>query len=112
MTDNIENLVLEQLRGLCNQIEALQAETRTDFQEVKHRLTSIESGSQDLRDRLISPASEGEREVMSSFFEQQERLKDIEEKLLPFRDLAVLDSKVFDSFSKLAAIKLKEANEK
>ncbi len=43
MTESVENLVLEQLRGLRSQIGALQAEARTDFQEIKHRLTSVES---------------------------------------------------------------------
>ena len=49
MTDNIENLVLEQLRGLRSQIEGvrteittLRTEMRSEFQDVKHRLGRLE----------------------------------------------------------------------
>ena len=36
--------MLEQLRGLRNQIDALQTEMRADFQELKHRLTGVGIG--------------------------------------------------------------------
>lgn len=42
MTDGIENLVLEQLRGLRNQIEGMRTEMRSEFQDVKHRLGRLE----------------------------------------------------------------------
>lgn len=42
MTDSTENLVLEQLRGLRNQIEEMRTEMRSEFQDVKHRLGRLE----------------------------------------------------------------------
>jgi len=42
MTDNIENLILEQLRGLRSQIEGMRTEMRSEFQDVKHRLGRLE----------------------------------------------------------------------
>lgn len=49
MSDDTENLVLEPLRGLRNQIETLQTETRADLREIKQRLNSVESGIAGLR---------------------------------------------------------------
>lgn len=49
MTDTTENLVLEHLRGLRNQIESFQTETRADLREIKHRLNSVETGILGLR---------------------------------------------------------------
>ena len=45
MTDSVENLILEQLRALRNQIDNLRTEMRTEFAEVKHRLTSLEAST-------------------------------------------------------------------
>ena len=42
MTESVENLVLEQLRGLRNQIEGMRTEMRSEFQDVKHRLGRLE----------------------------------------------------------------------
>ena len=42
MTEPTENLVLEQLRGLRNQIEGMRTEMRSEFQDVKHRLGRLE----------------------------------------------------------------------
>jgi uncharacterized protein involved in exopolysaccharide biosynthesis len=45
MTGSVENLILEQLRALRNQIDNLRTEMRTEFAEVKHRLTSLEAST-------------------------------------------------------------------
>lgn len=49
MTDNIEHLILEQFRGLWNQIEGLQTEMRNEFSDVKHRINRLESAAAGIR---------------------------------------------------------------
>jgi predicted nucleic acid-binding Zn-ribbon protein len=80
MSDNIENLVLEHLRGLRNQIEALQAETRADFQEVKHRLTGVESGVAGLRRDSLSTQEDVYRQ-QAAIDRINERIQRIEKRL-------------------------------
>lgn len=43
MTDNVENLILEQLRGLRNQVTEFRDELRSDVYELKQRLSSLEA---------------------------------------------------------------------
>jgi hypothetical protein len=43
MTDDVANLVLEQLRGLRNDILGLRTEMQAEFKDVKHGLGSLES---------------------------------------------------------------------
>ena len=80
MSDNIENLVLEHLRGLRNQIEALQVETRADFQEVKHRLTGVESGIAGLRRDSLSTQEDVYRQ-QAAIDRINERIQRIEKRL-------------------------------
>ncbi len=42
MTDNVENLVLEQLKALRNEIKAQREELRQGFRDVSMRLASLE----------------------------------------------------------------------
>ncbi|WP_297924968.1 hypothetical protein [Metallibacterium sp.] len=44
MTEQIENLILEMLKGLRNEVQTLRSEVRAEFQDVKQRLTSLERG--------------------------------------------------------------------
>ena len=44
MTENVENLILEMLKGLRNEVQALRLEMHAEFQDVKLRLTSLERG--------------------------------------------------------------------
>lgn len=80
MTDNIENLVLEQLRGLRNQIEALQTETRADFQDLKHRLTGVESGIAGLRRDSLGTQEDVYRQ-QTAIDRINERIQRIEKRL-------------------------------
>jgi len=43
MNDNIDNLILEQLRQLRNDIASLRTEMHDEFRDVKLRLGSVES---------------------------------------------------------------------
>lgn len=43
MNDNVENLVLEQLKALRNEILAFRIENQSEFGEIKHQLTRVES---------------------------------------------------------------------
>jgi hypothetical protein len=42
MSENVENLVLEHLRGLRSDIQALRAEMHSEFKDVKFRLSTLE----------------------------------------------------------------------
>ncbi len=41
MTENIEPLILEQFRALRNRIMSLQTEMHNEFNDVKHRMSSL-----------------------------------------------------------------------
>lgn len=49
MTDNVENLILEQLRGLRNQVAGLQGEMRSEFADVKYRINRLETAVAGMR---------------------------------------------------------------
>lgn len=49
MNDNVENLVLEQLRALRGDILNFRAESQSDMSEIKHRLSRVESGIASMR---------------------------------------------------------------
>lgn len=49
MSDNVDNLVLEQLRALRNDILSFRAESQSDMSEIKHRLSRVESGIAGMR---------------------------------------------------------------
>jgi predicted nucleic acid-binding Zn-ribbon protein len=80
MTDNVENLVLEQLRAIRNQIETLQTETRAGFHEVKHRLTSVETGIAGLRRDGVGTQEEVYRQ-QATIDRLTERMERIEKRL-------------------------------
>lgn len=49
MTENIENIVIEQLKALRNDIKTLREEMHQEFADVKHRLSTIERGIASVR---------------------------------------------------------------
>lgn len=53
MTDNAENLVLEQLRALRNDVAGFRAETRTELLDIKHRLVRVEEQVIGLRRDIV-----------------------------------------------------------
>lgn len=53
MTENVDNLVLEQLRALRNEIMAFRSENQSEFGEIKHRLTRVESSLANMRGESV-----------------------------------------------------------
>ncbi|TAJ77050.1 MAG: hypothetical protein EPO42_11050 [Gallionellaceae bacterium] len=49
MSDNVENLVLEQLKALRSEILTFRSENQSEFSEIKHRLSRVESGIAGMR---------------------------------------------------------------
>jgi hypothetical protein len=43
MIDNVDNLVLEQLRALRSEIQTMRSEMHREFHDLKHRMPSLES---------------------------------------------------------------------
>lgn len=43
MSDNVESLVLEQLKGLRSEVQTVRTEMHTEFKDVKQRIASVES---------------------------------------------------------------------
>jgi regulator of replication initiation timing len=71
MTENVENLILEHLRGLRNQVEGLQGEMRTEFRDVKQRLSHLETLTVGLKPDGVELLSENTRQQ-----HELDRLKD------------------------------------
>jgi hypothetical protein len=44
MTDNVENIVIEMIRGLRNDVAALRTEMHDQFGDLKQRMLAIERG--------------------------------------------------------------------
>lgn len=80
MSDNIDNLVLEQLRALRNEILAFRSENQSEFSEVKHRLTRVESSLASMRGENVGTQEDVYRQqgVIDSI---KERLQRIEKRL-------------------------------
>lgn len=58
MTENVENLVLEQLRGLRNQVNDFQQETRERLDRIEFRLGLLEQGQVTMLGLLVSDRDE------------------------------------------------------
>ena len=78
--DDVENLVLEQLRLLRNEILAFGSENQSEFGEVKHRLTRVESSIASMRGENVGTQEDVYRQqsVIDSI---KERLQRIEKRL-------------------------------
>ena len=74
------NLILELLRGLRNQIEGFQTETRSEFRDVKQRLNSLENAVLGVKRDEISTASDIARQ-QASLDQIIERIQRIEKRL-------------------------------
>lgn len=80
MSENIENLVLEQLSALRSEIIAFRAENQSEFSEIKHRLSRVESGIANMRGENAGTQEDVYRQqsVIDSI---KERLQRIEKRL-------------------------------
>lgn len=80
MSENVDNLVLEQLRALRNEILAFRSENQSEFSEIKHRLTRVESSIASMRGENVGTQEDVYRQqgVIDSI---KERLQRIEKRL-------------------------------
>lgn len=80
MVDNVENLVLEQLRALRSEILTFRAENQSEFSEIKHRLSRVESGIAGIRGENVGTQEDVYRQqnVIDTI---KERLQRIEKRL-------------------------------
>jgi tetrahydromethanopterin S-methyltransferase subunit G len=78
--ENVENLVPEQLRVLRNDILAFRSENQSEFSEIKHRLTRVESSIASMRGENVGTQEDVYRQqsVIDSI---KERLQRIERRL-------------------------------
>lgn len=78
--EDAENLVLEQLRALRNEILAFRSENQSEFSEIKHRLTRVESSIASMRGENVGTQEDVYRQqgVIDSI---KERLQRIEKRL-------------------------------
>lgn len=65
MTEEVENLILEQMRAFRNQIEGLRTEMRSEFQDVKLRLNRMESTLIGIRRNEVDSAEDTARQQVS-----------------------------------------------
>lgn len=80
MGEQVENLVLEQLRALRNEILAFRSENQSEFSEIKHRLTRVESNIASMRGENIGTQEDVYRQ-QSVIDQIKERLQRIEKRL-------------------------------
>ena len=80
MTDNVDNLILEQLRVLRNEILAFRSENQSDFSEIKHRLTRVESSIASMRGENVGTQEDVYRQ-QGVIDQIKERLQRIEKRL-------------------------------
>ena len=65
MEESIDNLIIEHLKGLRSEVQTLRSEMHSEFRDVKHRLTSVETTivsakheAADIRGRLCTAAGQ------------------------------------------------------
>ena len=80
MIDNVENLVLEQLKALRNEIIAFRSENQSEFSEIKHRLTRVESTIAGMRGENVGTQEDVYRQ-QGVIDQIKERLQRIERRL-------------------------------
>ena len=78
--ENVENIVLEQLRALRNEILAFRAENQNEFSEIKHRLTRVESSIAAMRGENVGTQEDVYRQ-QGVIDQIKERLQRIEKRL-------------------------------
>lgn len=82
MTENVENLLLEHLKGLRNPIETVRGEMHSEFRDVKARLSSLESAMVTLRRTEADTTGDIARQ-QARIDELVERIRRIEKRLEP-----------------------------
>ncbi|NNM80456.1 MAG: hypothetical protein HKM01_08390 [Gallionella sp.] len=75
-----DNLVLEQLRALRNEILAFRSENQSEFSEIKHRLTRVESSIASMRGENVGTQEDVYRQ-QGVIDQIKERLQRIEKRL-------------------------------
>jgi ribosomal protein L29 len=80
MADNSEHLVLEQFRALRNQISAMQTEMHSEFSDVKHRISRVETAIAGIRRDEAGTAEDIARQQIS-IDQLNERIVRIERRL-------------------------------
>lgn len=73
MNDNVENLVIEQLKALRNEIKDFRNNYERDASDIKHRLTRVEEGITGLRKENIG--------VQEDIYRQQTTIDTINERI-------------------------------
>lgn len=80
MTDNVENLIVEQFRAQRDQIEAVRGEMREEFRDVKHRLNRVETAVAGIR-RNEADTAEDVAHQQARIDQLVERIQRIEHRL-------------------------------
>ncbi len=80
MSNNVDNIVLEQLRALRNEILAFRSENQNEFSEIKHRLTRVESSIASMRGENVGTQEDVYRQ-QGVIDQIKERIQRIEKRL-------------------------------
>lgn len=80
MSENVDNLILEQLRTLRNEMLAFRSENQSEFSEIKHRLTRVESSIASMRGENVGTQEDVYRQ-QGVIDQIKERLQRIEKRL-------------------------------
>lgn len=80
MTNKVDNLIFEPLRGLQTQVESLRGEMRSEFSDVKHRIGRLESAMAGVRRDEARTAEDVARQ-QSALDRLKERMDRIERRL-------------------------------
>ena len=80
MTDDVGNLVLEQLRALRNDLLGLRTDMHAEFKDLKHRLSSLEGAALGSR-RDVTSAQEDLYRQQGRIDQLIDRLERVERRL-------------------------------
>ena len=80
MTDNVENLVLEQLRALLSEVQTMRGEMHTEFHDLKGRMSRLESAMVGVKRELVG-CDETDARQQISLDRIGERIERIERRL-------------------------------
>lgn len=74
MPENVENMVLEMLRGLRSEVKDMRSEMHNEFRDIKHRLSQLEGQSVRIQGGTVS--------VQEDVYRQQTVIDIITERLV------------------------------
>lgn len=80
MTDNVENLILEMLKGLRNELKSFRARYESDASDMKLRMTAIERGIGSMK-RDAAEIYEDHARQQAAIDRLSERLDQVEKRL-------------------------------